>query len=81
MVERAQAVFDEPIVGFVGGLHYGQTDLKLLQPNIDFVQGLKLQLLAVSPHDSSDVAMAAIRDAFSEVLQDVKVGQAISFGQ
>lgn len=81
MVERAQAMFDAPIVGFVGGLHYQPADIKVFQPNVDFIKGLKLQLLAVSPHDTNDLALAALREAFPETMSNLKVGQAIKFGQ
>lgn len=81
IVERAKMVFDEPIVGLIGGLHYPEKDAKLIQERIDFLKGLKLQLIALSPHDSSEEAQTAVREAFGDAAKDIKVGQPIAFGQ
>ena len=74
-------VFDEPIIGIVGGLHYPEKDAKLIQERIDFLTGLKLQLIALSPHDSSEEAQTAVREAFSDIAKEIKVGQPITFGR
>jgi 7,8-dihydropterin-6-yl-methyl-4-(beta-D-ribofuranosyl)aminobenzene 5'-phosphate synthase len=81
IVERAKMVFDEPIVGVIGGLHYPEKDAKLIQERVDFLKGLKLQLIALSPHDSSEEAQTAVREAFGDAAKDIKVGQPIAFGQ
>ena len=81
IVERAKMVFDQPIVGLVGGLHYPEKDAKLIQERMDFLKGLKLQLIALSPHDSSEEAQTAVREAFGDAAKDIKVGQPIAFGQ
>ena len=81
IVERAKLVFDQPIIGLVGGLHYPEKDAKLIQERVDFLKGLNLQLIALSPHDSSEEAQTAVREAFSGAAKDIRVGQAIAFGQ
>jgi 7,8-dihydropterin-6-yl-methyl-4-(beta-D-ribofuranosyl)aminobenzene 5'-phosphate synthase len=80
IVERAKMVFDEPIVGLVGGLHYPEKDSKLLQPRVDYIKGLNLQLVAVSPHDSSQEAIAAIQQVTPAAFEPIQVGQPIAFG-
>jgi 7,8-dihydropterin-6-yl-methyl-4-(beta-D-ribofuranosyl)aminobenzene 5'-phosphate synthase len=79
IIERARLVFDEPIVGLVGGLHYPETDIKVLQPRADYIKGLNLQLVAVSPHDSTKEAIAAIQQTVPNIYKDIKVGQLIAF--
>jgi 7,8-dihydropterin-6-yl-methyl-4-(beta-D-ribofuranosyl)aminobenzene 5'-phosphate synthase len=78
IVARAQATFDEPIIGIVGGLHYEGLTRDQVQPRIAAVQALNPQLVAVSPHDSSPEALQAFRAAFPGVSQDIKVGRPIS---
>jgi len=102
LLERAEALFDEPIYGLVGGLHYpvmgGPTEVygyamhkyvgtgkppwehitvDELQANIQLLKGLNLKLVALSPHDSSDLSMEAFRDAFPEAYRDLRVGEPI----
>lgn len=81
IVARAQQVFDEPIVGIVGGLHYEGFTREQTEPHITFVKQLKPQLVALSPHDSSPAAIQAFRDAFAGVYQEIAVGRAIVFGK
>jgi 7,8-dihydropterin-6-yl-methyl-4-(beta-D-ribofuranosyl)aminobenzene 5'-phosphate synthase len=81
IVERARQVFDESVVGLVGGLHYPEKDAKLIQERVDFLKGLNLQLIALSPHDSSEEAQTAVHEAFGSAAKDIKVGQPIAFGQ
>ena len=77
IVARAQATFDEPIIGIVGGLHYEGLTRDQVQPRIAVIQRLNPQLVAVSPHDSSSEALQAFRAAFPGIYQDIKVGQPI----
>jgi 7,8-dihydropterin-6-yl-methyl-4-(beta-D-ribofuranosyl)aminobenzene 5'-phosphate synthase len=77
IIARAQAAFDEPIIGIVGGLHYEGLTREQVQPRIGVVQALNPQLVAVSPHDSSLDALRAFRAAFPVVYQDIKVGQPV----
>jgi 7,8-dihydropterin-6-yl-methyl-4-(beta-D-ribofuranosyl)aminobenzene 5'-phosphate synthase len=102
LLERAEALFDEPIYGLVGGLHYpvmggpievygyamhkyvgtgkppwDHITVDELQANIQLLKGLNLKLVALSPHDSSDLSMEAFRDAFPEAYRDLRVGEPI----
>ncbi len=77
IVARAQALFDEPIIGLVGGLHYEGLTREQTQPHIAFVKNLKPQLVAISPHDSSPAALQAFQEAFPQVYQEVAVGRTI----
>ncbi len=81
MVARAQALFNEPVAGIVGGLHYQDLTREQAQPHIAFIAALHPQLVAISPHDSSPEAMQAFRDAFPSVYQEIQVGRVISIGQ
>ena len=77
MVARAQALFAEPIVGVVGGLHYEDASADALAPHLAFLRGLEPQLVALSPHDSSAAVIASVRAAFPGADRDVAVGAAI----
>jgi 7,8-dihydropterin-6-yl-methyl-4-(beta-D-ribofuranosyl)aminobenzene 5'-phosphate synthase len=81
LVARAQALFDEPVVGIVGGLHYENMSAEDVLPHIQYLQELRPQLVALSPHDSSAAAIEAFRDAFPDVYRDITVGRPITFGQ
>ncbi|MCL5994884.1 MAG: MBL fold metallo-hydrolase [Chloroflexi bacterium] len=78
IVAWAQALFDEPVIGLVVGLHYEGMTQEQVQPHIAFVKDLKPQLVAVSPHDSSPAALQAFREAFPDVYQELQVGRAIT---
>ena len=78
MVARAQALFDAPVVGIVGGLHYDGMPPEQFQSNLAFVTGLQPLLVAVSPHDSGPDALAAFRAALPAAYQPVQVGRSIT---
>ena len=105
LLERAEALFDEPIYGLVGGLHYpvmggpvevygyaghkyagtgkppwDHVTVEELQANIQLLKGLNLGLVALSPHDSSDLSMDAFRAAFPDAYVDLRVGEPIIVG-
>lgn len=80
LITRTQALFAEPIVGIVGGLHYENADAQALQPDIQRLQALQPKLVALSPHDSEAPARQVFRTAFAAVYQDVVVGQPIRLG-
>ncbi|HEX2907064.1 MAG TPA: hypothetical protein VHO69_09410 [Phototrophicaceae bacterium] len=80
MMQRADALFDEPIVGFVGGLHYPTSDGRDIQPNLDFLKTYHPVIVAPSAHDSSQPALDAIRAAFPEAYRDMVVEQEIVVG-
>jgi S-formylglutathione hydrolase len=77
LLARAEVVFDVPVVGVVGGLHYGDADIASLQPEIQFVKGLGPFVVALSPHDSSPAVLDVFSQAFPAAYQAVVVGQSI----
>jgi 7,8-dihydropterin-6-yl-methyl-4-(beta-D-ribofuranosyl)aminobenzene 5'-phosphate synthase len=79
LVSRAETLFDEPVAGVVGGLHYEKTSAADVEPHIQFLEARQPKLIALSPHDSSPEALAAFHLAFSEVYRLIKVGEAIQF--
>jgi metal-dependent hydrolase (beta-lactamase superfamily II) len=79
MLARAQALFDRPVVGVVGGLHYLEATAADLQPEIDRLVTLNPQLVGLSPHDSGPAARQAFQTAFPTAYQEIKVGTWIPF--
>lgn len=79
LVERAESLYGQPVVGVVGGLHYGNVTTAEVQPRIQFLQSRPISLLALSPHDSGPEALAAFESAFPGVYRTLKVGGAIHF--
>lgn len=79
MVERAETLYGEPVVGVVGGLHYVDQTAEEVQPHIQFLQSRQPGLVALSPHDSSPAVLEAFASAFPGAYQSVAVGQAIQF--
>ena len=80
LIAWTQALFDEPIVGVVGGLHFENATAAAMDPDIQLLQELPLQVVALSPHDSEAPARQALREAFPHIYEDVMVGQPIRFG-
>jgi 7,8-dihydropterin-6-yl-methyl-4-(beta-D-ribofuranosyl)aminobenzene 5'-phosphate synthase len=79
LVERAESLYGEQVVGFVGGLHYLKATADKLQPQIQFLQSRPVSLVALSPHDSGPDALAAFEAAFPVEYHTLKVGEAIQF--
>jgi 7,8-dihydropterin-6-yl-methyl-4-(beta-D-ribofuranosyl)aminobenzene 5'-phosphate synthase len=102
IIERTQALFDDPIYAIIGGLHLpaGGGRLKIgpidIQPivgtdrvpwkkmnendtleAIEAVKKVNPNVLALSPHDSSDVSLELFRKAFGKSFQIIRVGQPI----
>lgn len=77
LVERAEAFYDLPVTGVVGGLHYQNKTEAELQPQIEFLQARPLQLIALSPHDSFADAGLAFQSAFGERYVSLKVGESV----
>jgi len=102
IVERAEALFSDPMHGLVGGLHFPVTasrEVRLglplqrflgtgrppwsplgkedVQAAIAYLQRWRLNLLALSAHDSCDWSLSAFREAFGSSFQEVAVGRAI----
>ena len=81
LLERAQNVFTEPVVGVVGGLHYGNTRAAELQEEIQLMQSLNPVLVALSPHDSGAAALEAFSQAFPAAYRTISVGSTIRLSQ
>lgn len=81
LVARAQATFDAPVVGIVGGLHYENKTAAEVSQSIAFLTTLQPRLVAVSPHDSTAANIQAFREAFPGVYQDIAVGATITLGR
>jgi 7,8-dihydropterin-6-yl-methyl-4-(beta-D-ribofuranosyl)aminobenzene 5'-phosphate synthase len=77
LLAHAQASFKAPVIGAIGGLHYGNADAHALQPHIQLLQTLPLEVVALSPHDSGTSVLAAFQQAFPAAYQRIQVGQAI----
>jgi 7,8-dihydropterin-6-yl-methyl-4-(beta-D-ribofuranosyl)aminobenzene 5'-phosphate synthase len=77
LLARAENAFGVPVVGVVGGLHYGNTDVPALQPGMDLVRDLDPILVALSPHDSSAAVLDGFAAAFPEAYKYIEVGQPI----
>lgn len=80
IVARAESVFDEPVTGIVGGLHYEGLSTTELQPHVDFLAARDPQLVALSPHDNGPQAIAAFHKALPAAYRYIRVGEEIYFG-
>ncbi len=81
LLARAKTVFNLPVVGVVGGLHYGNADAATVQPEIQLLQGLNPMLVALSPHDSGPAVLDAFALAFPVAYQPIQVGAVIAMPQ
>jgi len=104
LLERFDALFDEPLYGIIGGLHCpldtGRTKVAGIylekyvgtgkvpwkpvtemdvSKTISLLKKYNPEVVALSPHDSSDRAIDMFRRAFSESYTDIIVGKVISF--
>lgn len=79
LVERAESLYGEQVVGVVGGLHYLNATADKLQPQIQFLQSRPVSLVALSPHDSGPNALAAFENAFPGAYHTLKVGESVQF--
>jgi 7,8-dihydropterin-6-yl-methyl-4-(beta-D-ribofuranosyl)aminobenzene 5'-phosphate synthase len=102
LLERTSALFDEPLYGLIGGLHYPvmggpieffgyaphkhlgtgkppweQISLDELSANIELLKKLNPKIIALSPHDSSELSLQAFRDAFPDEYRRLNVGEMI----
>lgn len=77
IIERAEAIFSQPVIGIVGGLHYGRADEEELKPHIDFLALRNPELVALSPHDSSGGVLQVFEAAFPKAYRYITVGRAI----
>jgi 7,8-dihydropterin-6-yl-methyl-4-(beta-D-ribofuranosyl)aminobenzene 5'-phosphate synthase len=81
ILARAETLFNQPVIGIVGGVHYEGMSARQAQVHIDLLQSRNLKLAAPSPHDSSPEALQVFREAFGEKFVDVMVGVPIRFGE
>jgi 7,8-dihydropterin-6-yl-methyl-4-(beta-D-ribofuranosyl)aminobenzene 5'-phosphate synthase len=79
LIARAESLYNQPVAGIVGGLHYEGFDAEEVQPHIDFLTSRNLKLVAVSPHDSSLEALQAFQAAFDTRYHLLQVGESIQF--
>ena len=79
MVERAESLYGQPVIGMVGGLHYENINPEELQTHIQFLQPRQPKLIALSPHDSSPQAIAAFKESFPDAYQAISVGKTIQY--
>ena len=78
IVNRAESLFNEPVIGVIGGLHFLKTDEVDLAPHIDILKQRNPVLIALSPHDSSGSVLQAFESAFPEVYRYIVAGHEIS---
>ena len=79
LVERAELLYGEKVIGVAGGLHYLNTKAEGLQTQIQFLQTRQPKLVALSPHDSGTLALAAFESAFPGAFHTLSVGETIQF--
>jgi 7,8-dihydropterin-6-yl-methyl-4-(beta-D-ribofuranosyl)aminobenzene 5'-phosphate synthase len=77
LLDRTETVFDVPVTGIVGGLHYGRAGADVLSPEIQMLRERRLRLIALSPHDSRQAALDAFAAAFPETFRPIRAGEAI----
>jgi 7,8-dihydropterin-6-yl-methyl-4-(beta-D-ribofuranosyl)aminobenzene 5'-phosphate synthase len=79
LIQRSETLYGHPVIGVVGGLHYGEAGASELADPIAYLQGKSPELVALSPHDSEAAALNAFQDAFPETFQVLEVGRSIHF--
>jgi 7,8-dihydropterin-6-yl-methyl-4-(beta-D-ribofuranosyl)aminobenzene 5'-phosphate synthase len=77
LLARAEAAFDVPVAGVIGGLHYGNAEFVSLQHEVELVKGLNPVVVALSPHDSSATVLAGFAQELQDTYTYIKVGQPI----
>ncbi len=77
LVERAEALYGEQVVGIIGSLHYLNTTADNLQPQIQFLQSRPVSVIALSPHDSGPDTLTAFERAFPAAYSVLRVGEPI----
>lgn len=81
MLDRAEALYGEPVVAVVGGLHYEKKTARDLAPDIALLRSRNIKLIALSPHDSDASVLQIFKSEFPEAAVDLLVGQPIKFGE
>lgn len=78
IVRRAEAAFEQPVAGVIGGLHYTDPEARDALPNVEFLSARHPVVVGLSPHDSSAAAIRAFQDAFPDAYREIAVGQPIT---
>ena len=81
LLARADKVFAQPVVGVVGGFHYGSADAAALQPEIQMLEARNPSIVALSPHDSGPAALEAFAEAFPAAYRPISIGTGIMLPQ
>lgn len=79
VVAQAEGVFDKPVVGILGGFHYLRATEEELIPHIEYLASLNLELLALSPHDSSGDVLQIFENAFPTAYRYIVLGLEIVY--
>lgn len=77
VVKRAEAIFDEPVIGIIGGLHYLNMRAEELASHIEFIRQRNPVLVALSPHDSSGKVLQAFEAAFPDAYRYIVTGNEV----
>jgi 7,8-dihydropterin-6-yl-methyl-4-(beta-D-ribofuranosyl)aminobenzene 5'-phosphate synthase len=77
LLARADSAFDIPVIGVVGGLHYGNADVDSLQSDFQLLKERNPIVVALSPHDSGLAVLDAFDQQFPQVYAPIMVGQNI----
>jgi 7,8-dihydropterin-6-yl-methyl-4-(beta-D-ribofuranosyl)aminobenzene 5'-phosphate synthase len=78
LLARAETVFEAPVIGVIGGLHYGNKDIADLQAEVQMLRDLHPLILALSPHDSGQSVLDGFTEAFPDSYAPIIVGETIS---
>ena len=79
LVERAESLYKQTVIGIVGGLHYVKYSAEQVEPQIRFLESRQPKLVALSAHDSGPAALAAFQSAFGDRYHTLSVGEVIQF--
>lgn len=77
MVRIAEATLGQPVVGVVGGLHYGETMTDDVRDGIALLGARNARLVSLSPHDTGPAGLAAFAAAFPQAYYTIAVGETI----
>jgi len=76
---RVESLYNIPVVGVVGGLHYGDAKAADIQAQIQFLQSYQPKWVALSSHDSGPLVLNAFQSAFGNRYHTLRVGDVLQF--
>lgn len=79
LLNRSKTIFKEPVIGIVGGLHYGKSKPESLIQEITSLKECNPQVVALSPHDSGPAAVDIFQKEFAKIYKPIRVGVPIEF--